>query len=60
MKRASPWLYDTQYVRSASCAGLSVLCIQNKNKSSVWSLLEVGIQIILFSGCSQSNHCIWR
>jgi hypothetical protein len=53
-------LYDNQYVRSVSCAGLSALHIQNKNKSSVWSCVAVGIQIVLFSGGSQSCHCIWR
>jgi hypothetical protein len=49
-------LYDSQYMRSVSCAGLSVLLIQNKNKSGV----AVGIHIILSSGVSQSCHCIWR
>jgi hypothetical protein len=60
MKGASTGLCDSQYVRNVSCAGLSVLLIQKKNKSNLWSWVEVGIQIILFSGGSQSSHCIWR
>lgn len=56
MKGTSTGLYDSQYVRDVSCAGLSVLLIQNKNNSSV----TVGIHIILSSGGSQSRHCIWR
>ena len=55
-------LCGSQNVRNVNCAGLSVLLIQKKNKSSVWICVEVGIHIVLFSGSgsSQSCHCIWR
>ena len=45
MKGARTGHYGTQYMRNISCAGLSVVCILNKNTSSIWSWLEVGIQI---------------
>jgi hypothetical protein len=41
MKGACTGHYDIQYVRNMSCVG----CILNKNTSSIWNWLEVGIHI---------------
>jgi len=47
MKGTSIVVYDSRYVRNVRCAGLSVLHIQKKNKSSVWSWVEVGIHCFI-------------